>query len=156
MQNPKFLLLGESKEDLLQYMENEEMKFAENITTVPATTRDSLSSDTFLYKGKCRGMSVLLQMIKLTSSMQVFRLLNFSFQILSISGIDLLLLSMGDVSIITYGSYGIFGGILTKDKAIFHPKKHPALEETQLNEGNIPLYHPLPWSKIQEVSPESS
>ena len=76
--------------------------------------------------------------------------------ILSISGIDLLLLSMGDVSIITYGSFGIFGGLLTKDKAIFHLKKHPALEKTQLNEGNIPLYHPLSWSKIQEVSPESS
>ena len=29
---------------------------------------------------------------------------------------------MGDVSIITYGSYGIFGALLTKDKAIFHPK----------------------------------
>ena len=68
--------------------------------------------------------------------------------ILSISGIDLLLLSMGDVSIITYGSYGIFGGLLTKDKVTFHPKKHPALEETQLNAGYIPLYHPLPWSNI--------
>ena len=71
-------------------------------------------------------------------------------------GIDLTLLSMGDVSIITYGSYGIFGALLTKDKAIFHPKGHPALNEFQLNEGDTPHFHPLPWSINQEVSTESS
>ena len=52
MQNPKFLVLGEDKEDLLEYLHTEEMKFANNMTTVPATTRDNLSSDTYLYKGK--------------------------------------------------------------------------------------------------------
>ena len=54
MQNPKFLVLGEDKEDLLEYLDTEEMKFAENITTVPATTRDNLFSDTYIYKGKSK------------------------------------------------------------------------------------------------------
>ena len=52
LQNPKFLVLGEDKEDLLEFLHTEEMKFANNITTVPATSRDALTSDTSLYKGK--------------------------------------------------------------------------------------------------------
>ena len=52
LQNSKFLVLGEDKEDLLEFLHTEEMEFALNITTVPATSRDALTSDTSLYKGK--------------------------------------------------------------------------------------------------------
>ena len=81
----------------------------------------------------------------------------FKYQInyndkLSAIGIDLLLLSMGDVSIVTYGSYGTMGGILTKNKDVFYPKGHFAHNETQLNSGRVPHFYPLPWSKIKPNS----
>ena len=42
-------------------------------------------------------------------------------------GIDLALLSMADVSLLTYGSFGDFGAILYKDKKeVVFPKSHPA------------------------------
>ena len=42
-------------------------------------------------------------------------------------GVDLALLSMADVSLLTYGSYGDFGAILLKDKTdVVFPKGHPA------------------------------
>ena len=47
---------------------------------------------------------------------------------------------MGDVSIVTYGSYGAMGGILTKDKDVFYPKGHFAHNETQLNQGQARGY----------------
>ena len=56
---------------------------------------------------------------------------------------------MGDVSIVTYGSYGTMGGILTKDKDVFYPKGHFAHNETQLNDGRVPHFYPLPWCKIR-------
>ena len=62
-------------------------------------------------------------------------------------GIDFALLSMADVTIVTYGSFGDFGGLLYKDKfEVLFPKGHPAHDETGLNSG-VPRFHGIDFKK---------
>ena len=62
-------------------------------------------------------------------------------------GIDFALLSMADVTIVTYGSFGDFGGLLYKDKhEVLFPKGHPAHDETGLNAG-VPRFHGIDFKK---------
>ena len=60
-------------------------------------------------------------------------------------GIDLALISMADVAILTYGSFGDFGGLLYKDKReVLFPLGHPSHNETGVNFG-VPTFKGIPW-----------
>ena len=66
-------------------------------------------------------------------------------------GIDLALMSMVDVSIMTYGSFGDFGVLLTRDKVAYFPKNHPAHKETGVNLG-IPGFIGLEWTNLPNTT----
>ena len=60
-------------------------------------------------------------------------------------GIDLALISMADVAILTYGSFGDFGGLLYKDKReVLFPLGHPSHNETGVNFG-VPTFKGITW-----------
>ena len=62
------------------------------------------------------------------------------------TGIDLALIAMADVAIVTYGSYGDFGGLLYKDKQeVLFPLGHPAPNETGVNDG-VPTFQGIHWT----------
>ena len=66
----------------------------------------------------------------------------------------MLLLSMGDVVILTYGTFGAFGGLLIKDKDVFYPKDHPAYKAAlkQLINDRVPRYTPLEYKTLNASS----
>ena len=60
-------------------------------------------------------------------------------------GMDLALISMADVAILTYGSFGDFGGLLYKDKReVLFPLGHPSHNETGVNFG-VPTFKGITW-----------
>ena len=62
------------------------------------------------------------------------------------TGIDLALIAMADVAIVTYGSFGDFGGLLYKDKQeVLFPLGHPAHNETGVNDG-VPTFQGIEWT----------
>ena len=53
---------------------------------------------------------------------------------------------MADVAIVTYGSFGDFGGLLYKDKQeVLFPLGHPAHNETGVNDG-VPTFQGIEWT----------
>ena len=64
------------------------------------------------------------------------------------SGIDLALLSMSDILIMSYGSYGYFGALFGHEKQqILYPNKHKTHDLTEVNQGNMPRFVPITWSE---------
>ena len=53
-------------------------------------------------------------------------------------------MSMVDVSIMTYGTFGYFGALLTKDKVVYYPKNHPIPKKNRIDVG-IPELIGIEW-----------
>ena len=72
-------------------------------------------------------------------------------------GIDMALIAMADVALLTYGSFGDFGGLLYKDKReVLFPLGHPMHggpedHRTGVNFG-MPPFKGLTWTVTSEVS----
>ena len=61
-------------------------------------------------------------------------------------GIDMALLAMADVALLTYGSFGDFGGLLYKDKReVLFPLGHPMHNRTGVNFG-VPPFKGITWT----------
>ena len=58
------------------------------------------------------------------------------------------LMSLADVFIMTYGTFGGFAGILSKDKEVYYPKNHPALNEIGINSGRVLNFVGVEWKKL--------
>merc|ERR1712029_185765 len=61
-------------------------------------------------------------------------------------GIDLALLSMSDVAIMTYGSFGEYGALMTCDKDVYYPKFHLTNNKSRIHLG-IKRFQGIPWNK---------
>ncbi|XP_075246840.1 uncharacterized protein LOC142340207 isoform X2 [Convolutriloba macropyga] len=67
-------------------------------------------------------------------------------------GIDMALMAMSDVLVMSYGSYGDFGGLLGKDKKrVLYPQGHKTHFETRVNTGIIPRFLPIPWTYLNDT-----
>jgi len=118
--NPMFYLLGENPKELQQYVDTGDLDFARSRIYIPSMMIEEISSDLLDH-----------------NKMKMIR-----------KGIDLALISMADVSILTYGTYGVFGAILTKEKDIFYAKDHGTGNYTGVNFG-IPRFTAIPWKYIK-------
>ncbi|XP_075262971.1 uncharacterized protein LOC142354538 [Convolutriloba macropyga] len=60
-------------------------------------------------------------------------------------GVDFAVMSMVDVLIMTYGSFGLFAALLTKDKhEVLYPKDHVSHGENGVNRG-FTRFTAIPW-----------
>ncbi|XP_075257598.1 uncharacterized protein LOC142349741 [Convolutriloba macropyga] len=63
-------------------------------------------------------------------------------------GVDLAIISLADVVIMTYGTFGAFGAVLTRDKdEVILPSYHKGLEEPGLNE-QLPKFTKINWTLV--------
>ena len=63
------------------------------------------------------------------------------------------LMAMSDVLVMSYGSYGDFGGLLGKDKKrVLYPLGHKTHFETRVNTGIIPRFLPIPWTYLNDTN----
>ena len=66
-------------------------------------------------------------------------------------GVDFAILSMAEVAILTYGSYGDFGTHFGKDKqAIYYPFNHSSHDATGVNKG-LPRFKGIPWNVLKKT-----
>ncbi|XP_063717273.1 uncharacterized protein LOC134844498 [Symsagittifera roscoffensis] len=66
------------------------------------------------------------------------------------TGVDLALISQADVVVLSYGTYGDFGALLTRDKQeILYPKDHLGNMETGLL-GGLPRFTAIPWKPLKD------
>ncbi|XP_075250316.1 uncharacterized protein LOC142342701 isoform X1 [Convolutriloba macropyga] len=65
-------------------------------------------------------------------------------------GVDFVILSLADVVILTYGSFGDFGALFgTNRLPVYYPIKHPSHDETGVNKG-LPGFKGLPWTILNK------
>ena len=57
-------------------------------------------------------------------------------------------MSMVDVSVLTYGTFGDFGALMTRNKVVYFPKNHPAHDETGVNMGVLPGFIGIEWKNL--------
>ncbi|XP_075256803.1 uncharacterized protein LOC142349251 isoform X2 [Convolutriloba macropyga] len=63
-------------------------------------------------------------------------------------GVDLAIISLADVVIMTYGTFGAFGAVLTRDKdEVILPSYHKGLEEPGLNK-QLPRFTKINWTLV--------
>ncbi|XP_075255067.1 uncharacterized protein LOC142347616 isoform X2 [Convolutriloba macropyga] len=65
-------------------------------------------------------------------------------------GVDFVILSLADVVILTYGSFGDFGALFGTNKLpVYYPINHPSHNETGVNKG-LPGFKGLPWTILNK------